>query len=310
MRTNRWMMYAAAAILAQIAVACTPPEVHIAKVLEAEIDKCKAGEGEFVDLTTARDKKRRVMKAACDIEPSEVKMGDEFSGVLTTGPYTWRAELDEETRVWVFANVTFDSLDRALAYLRTDNLTPEDIATLDERLAEAQEKMPGNEWIRTTRLDKAFELREKTRKSSDDVGVGPDVQKAVDSYIAWAKEAEKPGLEQKARAMVVTYLVDYDGRLANSLEAVQGPEGASFEMLEKSIGLARKEGDEKGAVEYEKELAERRAKRIVDAKMLEIRREKLKEVTCKELSGLSTQGVTDGELSTKIAGLKSSTQCM
>ncbi len=309
MRTNRWMMCAAVAILAQGVIGCTPPEEHIAKVLDAEIEKCKAGEGEFIELMTARDKKKKVMRAACEMERTEVKMGDQFSGVVTTGPYTWRAELDEETRVWIFTNVTFDSLDRALAYLRSDSLTPEDLKALDERLGEAQEKMPTSEWIRTTRLEKAFMLREKTRKGSDAIGIGDDLQKQVDAYVAWSKEAGKAELEQKAKAMVVQYLVDYDGKLASSLEAVTGPEGASFEMLQKSVDLARKEGDEKGALEYEKELAERRAKRIVDAKMLTKKREDLKVELCKKVTELSTQGVTDNALSGQIASLKSAAKC-
>lgn len=287
--------------------ACTPPQEKIKKVLDEHIASCKKAEGEFAQIEIFDGSTEPVLKIACDEPIEELRLEEKVRATAQTGPYEWTISTHPDSGVWVVSNLQWPVMDDARRVLEMEDPDENTLRSGAEKLAEAQEALPESDWIRRKRLGLLLALREKTRSkegAKDLAGLGEQAQAYYAEQLEWA--AERPEVAAQLRLQVIDYLRDYDSFLDLALES----QGSGDEHLENAAKLEEKEGHKDKAAEYRAELEERKKKRAEETKQLRARKEKLRARLCKELAALSPQGIREEGLKERVAGLKSSVECV
>lgn len=279
-------------------VACqTSHEEKIKRVVEGQVAKCKAAEGTFYDIELD-DEKHPILREVCSMPIDNIKQTDEFHGVAKTGPYDWLLSIDKETAVWVLNAVDYEPMTDALSALAASDPDETTMSKAVNALGEAEKGLPDSEWVRVTRVEQAFQLRDKQRgKDKDDpTGLG-SAREIYEANLAWAKQKD-PNVQAKIQLAFINAYKKYMFKLQDAFDGLGGQD----DWYEASIRAAEKEKDTKTVEEYTAELAKLRAERPAEKKMLMDRKALAFDMVCKTISELPT--VTDAEVGKAVDAAK------
>lgn len=302
MRRNpyKWL---AAALLALLLAGCTSDEEKINRIIDAELEECKAAEGPFYEVKLFDDSKVEILKSACELEVGEIERIDEFKARTTTGPYTWLFGIDEQTDVWVLSGVSWDAFDRGRRDIENPDATPDVLKTGIELFSEAQDEWAGSAWIQEKKLEAALRLRETNRtKAKSPTELGATTADILKETRERADEIGEPELAARAEMMTVDYFKDYRDKLISAMDNFGGQD----EWLENLIAQAKKDKNKEDEKKYTEELEKVRAER--PAQKQEVRR-KIYEVTknmCDHLANVDGGGE---EIQSRVEAIKNQVDC-
>lgn len=290
-----------------LVMGCTPDDEKITRMLQKHLDTCKATEGEVMaEIKLFDGTTEPMLVEACSSPITELAIDSGVTATAKTGPYTWNISQHPESGVWVASGVQWSDFHNAMKIL-SDSDDP-DAATYQgaaNQMASAEQAFPQSAYVRARHLELLLKLRKKTRYKKDQTeeeltGLGKETQDYYDALLAWAAENNQKDLANEARLMVIDYLGNYKGFLDDSIDTL----GSRDDVLETSIKVAEKEGNAEDAENYRKELEASLAERPKLQAELESRQQKVKDRRCKEIAGLSADGVEDGDLKSRIVQIK------
>lgn len=290
--------------IALFLVGCTSNEEKMQRIVDAELERCLEAEGPFYDVRL-QDGTDEILVDACSGEVVEARQTDEFHGVARVGPYDWLFGNDPDTGVWVLTSVSWEPMEDARKALAGQEPTPEARERAEKALGEAQEVFPDNGWIRMTRVENALALREETRKKDKETPA--ELAEAAEVYetnLAWARENDKE-LAARMQLALIDHFEGYQRRVTSAVEGL----GSQDDWFEAAIRDQLKEGNKEEAAKYQDDLDKMREKRPEDRARLYERLGKIFESVCGAVSGLTTDGVEDSDLTEMIETKKSSIDC-
>lgn len=295
----RWMGVMACVGL----IGCTSNEEKILKVIQPQIEACKASQDDFAEVETV-DGKVQILTDACRMPLEGPVLVDEFHARANTGPYFWIVNLSKEHSIWTLNEVVYDPVHVAKREMEAKGATDESLAKADSMFAEAEKAMPENEWIRVSRVNNALRLRGMVRgKDTANPGGLGDAQPIVDQNLEWAKD--KPEAHAKILLAVIEHYGDYYGRLESSAENL----GSRDDWYRASIEQAQKDGDKETVQEYTAELEKQIAERPAERQKLVDRMGQIFDSRCKYIGQLKADGIEDSSLKERVSNLSANAKC-
>lgn len=308
LRIQTWVVQAGlAGLIATMTTGCMSQEARIKEVIVYEIEKCKAeAKGDLYTVKSHDGKEHQILAELCHLEPSDVVMASEFSGVLTTGPLEWRGGDDPETRAMVLTGVSWTEFDRAMRYRNQSTMRDDDYKAAETNFAAAQEIYPESAWLRLERLKNLLEWRTaQGAEVEDPASIGAEARGHLDELVAWAKASGKVEAEAQGRLIAVKYLNDYRDRQQRGIANL----GSGDRRIEAAIAAAEEEGDKESAKAYKQELEERVERRPQVQKEMEERIFLAEVEICELREGLSATGVENDSLKAQISSALRSVDC-
>jgi len=283
---------------------CTSQEEKVLKVINAQLETCKAVEEPFAEVII-QGGKAAILSDACRMPLEGPTLVDEFHARANTGPYFWILGLDKEFSVWVLREVTYDPVTVAKREMEARNATPESLAKADSLFAEAEKAMPESAWIRQARVENALRLRNMVRgkDTENPAGLG-EAQAVVDNNIEWASSS-RPAEAAQIQLKVLKHLGDYYRRLEESAQNL----GSRDDWYIASIELAKKEKDDKTFREYSEELAKLIAERPAERQTLVDRMGQVFDLRCKYITQMKVDGIDDTGLRDQVQATLSNSKC-
>lgn len=298
-RWKRWFRRTLGLGLAVVvAGGCTSTEDRIASVIGHELEQCRQSDDVFYKVTTRDGDEFEVLSELCHLEPSEVRMVNEWRGVVNTGPAAWTAEQDESRRGAVLiTRVAWPELETALGLHNRRNQDVEHMESAEAHFATVEEEYGESAWIRQQRLDNLLKLRTETMSSDDGQSiVGDDAEEYHRQFVAWARQAERPEALALAHLALIDHIAAYRQRQQDSMDRI----GSGDRRWEARIGHAEDDGDMDLARELRAEFEEIKERRPEQRERLEKLMNVADRQACQYVDELSELSIEDETLQRRI----------
>lgn len=294
--------------LAAAAVGCSNPKKKAMKTIKEPLEKCRQADGPFYSVSLMNESaKTEVLTKACQEKMGKLQMEKSHSAKAKVGPYTWKAGVNEEIGIWVLKGVEWDTLEQARRRLNAEDPGENEIKHAASQLKKAQKTFPKSGWIRLERLRALIMLRGKTRdnESNKAFKLGRKASKHLEKTATWAEKNEEFETAAKARMQAIDYVKNY----IRYIEGAKNTLGSQDDWYKKSIEVAKKEGNDKKAEKYEKELEKLKEERPEKRKKYDKLLHKARVDLCGRLAHLKPDGIEDGAVKKQVKSVKSSVDC-